>query len=182
MAINYGRKFFERVLVFRPHNVYGAEMGFEHVVPQFILRMNRLCREQNGPIRFDIQGTGKETRAFVYIDDFIDGLMCVIEKGEHLGIYHIGTTDEIAIEQLARCVGEFFGRDIEIVPGESAQGGTPRRCPDIGKILALGYRPRYSLKDGLAITAKWYVENADQAPRAQKSAPDAELAEVRNAN
>ena len=35
MAINYGRKLFDRVLIFRPHNVYGPDMGFEHVVPQF---------------------------------------------------------------------------------------------------------------------------------------------------
>ena len=41
MAINYGRKFFERVLIFRPHNVYGPDMGFEHVIPQFALRLKR---------------------------------------------------------------------------------------------------------------------------------------------
>ena len=35
MAINYGRKHFERVLIFRPHNVYGPDMGFDHVIPQF---------------------------------------------------------------------------------------------------------------------------------------------------
>ena len=35
MALNYGRKYFERVLIFRPHNVYGPDMGWEHVVPQF---------------------------------------------------------------------------------------------------------------------------------------------------
>ena len=39
MAINYGRKFFERVLIFRPHNVYGPDMGCEHVIPQFALRL-----------------------------------------------------------------------------------------------------------------------------------------------
>ena len=39
MAINFGRKFFERVLIFRPHNVYGPDMGFEHVIPQFALRL-----------------------------------------------------------------------------------------------------------------------------------------------
>ena len=41
MAINYGRKFFERVLIFRPHNVYGPDMGFEHVLPQFALRLKK---------------------------------------------------------------------------------------------------------------------------------------------
>ena len=41
MAINYGRKYFDRVLIFRPHNVYGPDMGFEHVIPQFALRMKK---------------------------------------------------------------------------------------------------------------------------------------------
>ena len=42
MAINFGRKYFERVLIFRPHNVYGPDMGFEHVMPQFALRVKAL--------------------------------------------------------------------------------------------------------------------------------------------
>ena len=62
MAINYGRKFFERVLIFRPHNVYGPDMGWEHVIPQFALRLHRLAQAQkSGALRFEIQGTGEET-------------------------------------------------------------------------------------------------------------------------
>ncbi len=45
MAINYGRKFFERVLIFRPHNVYGPDMGWEHVVPQFAMRLKDMTRQ-----------------------------------------------------------------------------------------------------------------------------------------
>ena len=95
MAINYARKGLDRVMIFRPHNVYGPDMGWEHVVPQFILRMKELCAHHEGTIRFPIQGSGQETRAFVYIDDFTDGLMKVIECGEHMQIYHIGTMEEI---------------------------------------------------------------------------------------
>ena len=50
MAINYGRKFFERVLIFRPHNVYGPDMGFEHVMPQFALRLKgAIAAHPSGP-------------------------------------------------------------------------------------------------------------------------------------
>ncbi|MDI6828932.1 MAG: SDR family NAD(P)-dependent oxidoreductase, partial [Armatimonadota bacterium] len=139
MVLNYGKKYFERVVIFRPHNVYGTNMGWEHVVPQFVLRMKELCRDPTDPVRFPIQGTGKETRSFVFIDDFIDGLMLVLERGEHLGIYHIGTMEEITIEEVAHLVGEYFGRQIEIVPGDLMKGGTSRRCPDITKLAALGY-------------------------------------------
>ena len=165
MALNYGRRRFQRVLVVRPHNVYGPDMGWEHVLPQFVLRMRELCREPTDPVRFPIQGTGKQTRSFVFVDDFIEGLMIVLERGAHLGIYHVGTTDEVTIEEVAGLVGEYFGRHVEIVPGKPANGGAPRRCPDIRKLVTLGYRPKTSLREGLAITARWYVENAHKAPQ-----------------
>ncbi|MCP4710812.1 MAG: NAD-dependent epimerase/dehydratase family protein [Planctomycetes bacterium] len=167
MALNYGRKYFERVLIFRPHNVYGPQMGFEHVIPQFVLRMKELIEAEpdtSKVLQFPIQGSGVETRAFVYIDDFTDGLMKVMKKGEHLGIYHIGTTDEISMIQAVRAVGKYFNREIDIIAGQLAPGGTARRCPDIRKIQEMGYQPRYSFEDGLAQTARWYVEHAHEAP------------------
>ena len=96
MAINFGRKYFERVLIFRPHNVYGPDMGWEHVVPQFALRFSAAAKRQpSGRLRFEIQGTGQETRSFCFIDDLVAGVMVMRGKGEHLGIYHIGTSEEV---------------------------------------------------------------------------------------
>lgn len=161
MALNYGRTHFSRVVIFRPHNVYGPQMGREHVVPQFVLRMRELCSKPVDPVPFPIQGTGRETRAFVYIEDFTDGLMLLLEKGEHLGIYHIGTTEEISIETVAREVGGYFGRNVMIVPGQINEGGTPRRCPDISKMAALGYCPKVSFRDGLPLVARWYDEHTN---------------------
>ena len=120
MAINYGRKFFERVLIYRPHNVYGPDMGFEHVLPQFVLRLIKLIKNSsNGKvIKFPIQGNGTETRSFIYIDDFIEGVYLLYEKGEHLNIYNIGTEDQISIEGLAKQVAQILNVNIEIVPGD----------------------------------------------------------------
>jgi len=165
MTINYGRKHLEHVLIFRPHNVYGPDMGWEHVIPQFVVRMKKRVRELQEPIPFPIQGTGKETRSFVFIDDFIDGAMLVLERGEHLGIYHIGTMEELSIAEVARLVGEYFGKQIKVLPGEPAEGGTPRRCPDINKMASLGYQPKFAFREGLPIVAKWYDENAHRAPK-----------------
>lgn len=165
MAINFGRNHIGRVLVCRPHNVYGPDMGWSHVLPHFILRMKRLAGETpDGPIPFPIMGTGRETRAFEYIDDFVDGTMIMMDKGEHLGIYHIGTDEETAIADAAKLIGDFYGRTVEVKPSPAPEGGTPRRCPDISKLVALGYRPRFGLADGLPIMARWYDENADAAP------------------
>jgi nucleoside-diphosphate-sugar epimerase len=165
IALNYGRTRLERVVIFRPHNVFGPDMGWEHVVPQFVVRMkHQTLRDSGDPIFFPIQGSGQQTRAFVFVDDFIEGLMLVLDKGEHLGIYHIGTMDEVTIEALARMVGEYFHRRVEIVPSEPSLGGAWRRCPDIRKLAALGYVPRFTLRDGLQMTAQWYDDHAHQCP------------------
>jgi nucleoside-diphosphate-sugar epimerase len=165
LAINYGRKHFDRVVIFRPHNVYGPDMGWEHVIPQFVLRMKEICEKTDAKkIDFPIQGSGNETRAFVFIDDFIDGLTILLEKGKHLGIYNIGTMDETPIKEVAAEVGKFFGREVNIIAGEPAKGGTPRRCPDITKLKKLGYSPKIPFSEGLKITAEWYIRNADKNP------------------
>jgi nucleoside-diphosphate-sugar epimerase len=155
MALNNGRHF-RRVTIVRPHNVYGPDMGEEHVIPQFVARMKSLVATPGDPIPFKIQGTGRQTRSFVFVDDFIDGLMLVLGHGDHLGIYHVGTTEEVSIATLARLVAEQYGRPIEIVPGPEAEGGTNRRCPDISKMAALGYRPKYTLRDALPDVVRWY--------------------------
>jgi nucleoside-diphosphate-sugar epimerase len=166
MAINFGRKFFERVLIFRPHNVYGPDMGFEHVIPQFALRLHALAaRQPAGRLPFAIQGTGAETRSFCFIDDLVAGILVMRERGEHLGIYHVGTMEEVTIADLARRVARAAGREIELVPGEAAAGGTPRRCPDISKLARLSYKPRVPLDEGLKPTLDWYWRNADLAPK-----------------
>jgi nucleoside-diphosphate-sugar epimerase len=167
MAVNYGRKFFERVLIFRPHNVYGPDMGFEHVIPQFALRLKQLADAQgSGPLRFDIQGTGEETRSFCYIDDLVAGVMVMRERAEHLGIYHVGTMEEVTIADLARRMAKLAGREIALVAGPLQAGGTQRRCPDISKLAKLGYKPAVPLEQGLKTTLDWYWRNADLAPKA----------------
>lgn len=163
LALNYGRKHFERVLIFRPHNIYGPGMGWEHVIPQFVLRMKGLSKSTDRNIKFPIQGTGKQTRAFCFIDDFIDGLMLVLEKGEHMNIYHMGTMEEIPIEKVAEEAGKYFGKKVEIIPGKPAEGSTLRRCPDIAKLKKLGYKPKIPFKEGLRATAEWYDKNSDKA-------------------
>src|SRR5947207_5637355 len=164
LTLNYGRKKLRRAIIFRPHNVYGPDMGWEHVIPELTLRMRELCSQKEGTINLPIEGSGEETRAFVFIDDLIAGLLKVIEKGEHLGIYNIGSEEEISIKQLAEEIGRCFGRDVRIVPGNLKPGGALRRCPSIERLRALGYQPQVSIKQGLAATIPWYLNNADKYP------------------
>ena len=164
MAINFGRRFFDRVLIFRPHNVYGPDMGWEHVIPQFALRMKQAIAEHpHGVIPFPIQGTGEATRSFCHVSDLVRGVLVMRDKGEHLGIYHVGTSDEVTIAEVARRVAECFDRTIKIEPGPAPGGATSRRCPNIAKLRALGFEPKVSLQDGLRETVAWYDRNAHLA-------------------
>jgi len=172
MAVNFGRSRFERLMIFRPHNVYGPDMGWEHVLPQFALRAADLVRRMPaGPLAFPIQGDGTQTRAFVHVDDFTDGLMCVLERGAHMSIYHIGNPEEVAIAEVARKVVRTFGREADIIPGEPARGASVRRCPDISKLRALGYSPRIPLDAGLPSLVEWYAAHADERARAADAPP-----------
>jgi len=162
MAINYGRRHFDRVTIFRPHNVYGPDMGDEHVIPQLARRIRELMSDGSDVIHLPVQGTGAETRSFVYIDDFISGALTVLGKGEHLGIYHIGTEDEITIAGLAQKIGRILGREVVIVRGDLKTGSTLRRCPSIAKMRALGYDPKTSIEEGLARTLPWYMSGPSE--------------------
>lgn len=164
LALNYGRKLLDRVVIFRPHNVYGPAMGWEHVLPQFVLRLHALAEDPRDPLPFPIQGSGTETRSFIEVEDFIDGVELLLEKGEHRGIYHIGTMEELSILDVVQAVGAHFGRRLEVVPGALRPGGTPRRCPEIAKMRALGFAPRIPFEEGLGNLARWYVTHAAEAP------------------
>lgn len=165
LAVNYGRRFFERMVIFRPHNVYGPDMGWEHVIPQMILRAKKAVEESAGDqVDFAIQGDGEETRAFIYIDDFIDGIMRVIEAGAHNEIYHVGTDREARIIDLAAQIVQRFGRRPRFRHLPLSEGSTRRRCPDITKLRALGFNPRTKLAEGLDLVVPWYRENAHLCP------------------
>lgn len=157
MAINYAREHFQRMVIVRPHNVYGPDMGTEHVIPQFILRAKELV--QNNGKQFVIQGDGMQTRSFVYVDDFTDGAGKAFLKGEHMNIYHVGTEDEVTIKNVAEAVLKVTQCDAQIVPTEEPLGATTRRCPNIAKVSSLGYKPKVSLKEGIQLTVPYYYSS-----------------------
>ena len=75
MGIHYGKKYFKKLIIFRPHNVYGPNMGNEHVIPEFLNRFKKLKGK-----KFRIQGSGAETRSFIYIDDFVQAFHQILKK------------------------------------------------------------------------------------------------------
>ena len=144
VGINYGKKFFKKLIIFRPHNVYGKDMGNEHVIPEFITRLSKFKSK-----KFKIQGNGLEIRSFIHIDDFISAFDLIIQKAKHLNIYNIGTQEKCKIRNLAHMIAAIFKKKIVIKKGLLKQGSTKIRIPDISKIKKLGFKQKIFLKEGL---------------------------------
>lgn len=155
MVHNFGKKYMKRVFVVRPHNVYGPNMGREHVIPQLMIRMQQLKRKSDA-VLLPLQGTGFETRSFIYIDDFADAFILLLKKGKHLETYNIGTMQEVSIKYLASQIAKLLRLTIKIQSRKRPEGSPLRRCPDTQKIQKLGFKPKLSLSEGLKKTLLWY--------------------------
>ena len=144
MGVHYGKKFFKKLIIFRPYNIYGSRMGKDHVVPDFLKRL----KKSKGK-RFKIQGSGNEIRSFCHIEDFIAAFNLLLTKGKHLSIYNIGTDERIKIRDLAYKMSKILNRKISIKKSPLAKGSTKIRVPDITKIKNLGFKPKLNLDKGL---------------------------------
>ena len=160
LTLHLGGKRGLETVIFRPHNIYGPDMGFEHVIPEIV---KRIVERSNGlkdkRIELPIQGDGSETRAFCYIDDGARGAYLAGEHGGSGEIYHLGTQHEVPISALITGLGTALGIELELIPGPLREGGTNRRCPDITKLQGLGYEPRVGLEEGLKKSAWWYADH-----------------------
>lgn len=162
LVMNYGLDFFKKSIIFRPHNIYGPNMGYKHVVPQLIKKIVDSKINQNNFI--ELIGSGDETRAFCYIDDIVDGLIILMEKGEDKQIYHIGNDDELSIFDLATKITNLIDNKINVRKGEQTHfGGTMKRCPNILKMRKIGYEPKISIDIGLEKSVEWYLKNENKS-------------------
>ena len=153
MGVHYGKKFFKKLIIIRPHNVYGPDMGRDHVVPEFINRLKKMKKNEN---KFLIKGTGHETRSFIFVDDFVDAFDLVLKKGKHLEIYNIGSDKQIKISDLALKISKFLKKRIILKKTRIARGSPKHRCPNIKKIKKLGFKQKYNIEYGLRKTISWY--------------------------
>tara|TARA_Y100000590_G_C15681398_1_gene999952 strand:+ start:72 stop:1109 length:1038 start_codon:yes stop_codon:yes gene_type:complete len=150
--LSYGNKYNFSVSIVRYQNIFGPRMGFKHVIPHLVQRFN-----ENSNTPFVIYGAN-QTRAFCYITDAAEGTVLALENdSSNQQIYHLGSTQEITIEELTKSVGFMMNYKGEYVEGPTYPGSVSRRCPDISKSKKdFGYSPKVDWKKGLKKTVDWY--------------------------
>ncbi|MEM4522385.1 MAG: GDP-L-fucose synthase [candidate division WOR-3 bacterium] len=105
-------------------------------------------------------GTGEVYREFLYVDDLANACVFLMESYDfhEIGeIINIGTGEDIKLRELAELVRNVVGFEGEIKFDKSKPDGTPRKLLDVSKIFNLGWRPKYSLIDGIKLTYSWYL-------------------------
>jgi GDP-L-fucose synthase len=76
---------------------------------------------------------------------------------------NIGTGEDLTIADFAERVREVVGFEGSIVFDPSRPDGTPRKLLDVSRLTALGWRARTPLREGLAKSYAWYLENLGTA-------------------
>ena len=147
ITANYYNDFFKRKIIFRPHNVYGCDMGNDHVIPNIIDKIKEAKERKADTI--SILGDGNQTRSFIYIDDFIDALLLIYKKGITKNIYHIGTEEEISINHLIEIIQKNLNTNLLINKEQAPIGETVRRCPKISKLRKLGFKEQFDIESGI---------------------------------
>jgi len=150
MALNFLKEV-EKLIIFRPHNIYGPDMGFGHVVPELFLKIKE---STEGFI--ELKGNGKQQRSFCYIEDFIQAFEILTDAKTPNGIYNIGSYFEAEIIEIANIIAQLYNRKLEFRTSLPPLGETSRRVPDLSKLSKMGYVPKYSIEQGLELYKMWF--------------------------
>lgn len=154
-----GRFYFQeynfKVAIARPYNAYGPRDNFDpkisHVIPGIIKRVF------DGENPLVVWGSGKQTRSFIYVEDFVRGLIEITEKYPVADPVNIGTKEEISIGKLAELIIKISGKNTTIKFEQTKPDGQPRRVCDVSKAKTeIDFEAKVTLKEGLKKTIEWY--------------------------
>ena len=154
LTVNYLKNTGIKYKILRPHNVYGPDMGRDHVMPELIRKIKMKKKEKR--IKIKILGSGNESRSFIYISDAVNAIIRVVNKGIDNQIYNIGTDYEITIKKLILIIGKILNKKISISAKPLHRGSVSRRCPDVKKLNFLSHKNLINFEKGLKKTLEYY--------------------------
>ena len=144
-----------------PTNLYGINDNFDlngsHVLPA-LLRKFHEAKIAGKPV-VEVWGSGTPMREFLYVDDLAKACVFAMNNKKVAGLTNIGTGEDVTIAELAKLIKKIIGYNGEIKLDTTKPDGTPRKCMDVSKINALGWRAEISLEEGIAKVYEWYLKN-----------------------
>ncbi len=144
-------------LIVRPGNLYGPFDKFGQKDSKVIASLVRKFCENQNPI--EVWGDGEDIKDFLYIDDFIEGMLLVFEKSSEFEVFNVASGKPVNIKQIVKILQDITKLASEIEFDHSKPTMIPIRKIDISKIIDKGWRPRINLEVGLEETVEWYLKN-----------------------
>ena len=136
-----------------PTNLYGPKDNYDlyssHVLPALIRKLHegKLSAVQE----VEIWGSGKPLREFLYVDDMADACLLMMENYNQSGFLNAGYGKEISIADLVKIVSKQIGYKGAVRYNSKRPDGSPRKLMDSSNLMALGFRPKTDLKQGIAL-------------------------------
>ncbi len=139
-----------------PTNLYGPNDNYDlnksHVLPA-LLRKIHTAKINNIPT-VEVWGSGSPLREFLHVDDLAEACLFLMENYSESELVNIGTGTDISIKDLALLIMQVADYKGEIIFDSSKPDGTPRKLMDVGKLTALGWKPKISLEEGIRMVYK----------------------------
>jgi dTDP-glucose 4,6-dehydratase/UDP-glucuronate decarboxylase len=159
LAAIYHQKYGVPVKVGRPFNVYGPGQRIDdrRIIPDL---MQAVVEEKPLVLLSD----GKATRSFCYLRDAAWAMLLILLEGKAGEAYNLGNDcEEVTMRQVAESLIEAttYPHPLRFERSEDPHylsDNPQRRCPDLGRIKALGYEPQVMLREGLLRTLTSYRE------------------------
>ncbi|MFZ5830260.1 MAG: NAD-dependent epimerase/dehydratase family protein, partial [Planctomycetota bacterium] len=171
MCWAYNRQHGTRFLAVMPCNLYGPGDNYDletsHVLPALIRRMHEAKCQQAPSVT--LWGTGRPRREFLYSDDLADACVFLmnlpdeqfadlVNTPEQPPLVNIGSGEDQTIAELAEMIRDVVGYAGDIVWDSTKPDGTMRKLLDVSRLRAMGWQPRTSLREGLELAYRQFVE------------------------
>lgn len=167
---SYNRQYGTDYRSVMPTNLYGPGDNYHpensHVIPALLRRFHEA--RLNGADSINIWGSGNPLREFLHVDDLASACVHVMNlpvetyremTSPRLSHINVGSGTDCSIRELAALIGEVTGFTGAINYDSSKPDGTPRKLLDSSRLRETGWQPQIKLRDGLAHTYGWFVEN-----------------------
>jgi GDP-L-fucose synthase len=158
----YAREYGANFISAMPTSLYGPGDNFDllssHVFPALLRKAHEA--KKRGAGEMIVWGSGRPRREFLHVDDLAAACLFLLEKYESDEIINVGCGDDISIRELAELICEIVGFEGDLVWDATKPDGTPRKLLDVSKLHALGWRHSIGLREGIAQTYQWFLQNA----------------------